>query len=135
VTYYILAAQTIHFEFYIEQNKFLPISRDQWELGAETKHYIFWRILFVYNRTTSARLSGSFRPYAYTSSTTCVVKRLIYYRLQFSTRVRLSGSVEIVNLTTASSTLQSSYQSLTNPYFLLPVEDEGLEGRFSGNTT
>jgi hypothetical protein len=41
VTYYILAAQTIHFEFYIEQNKFLPISRDQWELGAETKHYIF----------------------------------------------------------------------------------------------
>jgi len=64
-----------------------------------------------------------------------VVKRLIYYRLQFSTRVRLSGSVEIVNLTTASSTLQSSYQSLTNPYFLLPVEDKGLEGRFSGNTT
>ena len=63
------------------------------------------------------------------------LKRLIYYRLQFSTRVRLSGSVEIVNLTTASSTLQSSYQSLTNPYFLLPVEDEGLEGRFSGNTT
>ena len=33
MTYYILAAQTIHFElFIIEQNKFLPINRDQWSL-------------------------------------------------------------------------------------------------------
>ena len=39
VTYYILAAQTNHFEFYfIEQKKFLPINRDKWEVDAKTKH-------------------------------------------------------------------------------------------------
>ncbi len=32
--------------------------------------------------------------------------------------------VEIINLTTASSTLQSYYKSSTNPYLLLPIEDE-----------
>ena len=41
--------------------------------------------------------------------------------------VRLSESVESINLTTASSLKQSSYQSSTprNTRFILPIEDEG----------
>ena len=73
--------------------------------------------------------------YAYTSSTTCMEIIKSSQLIAVSTRVRLSGSVGSNNLTTASSTQTSSYQSSTNPYFLLPVEDEGLEGKFSGDTT
>jgi len=62
VTYYILAAQTIHFElFIIEQNKFLPINRDQWELDAKTKHLSIGEFNLSTTDQTSARLSGSFR--------------------------------------------------------------------------
>ena len=46
--------------------------------------------------------------------------------------------VESINLTTASSLQHSSHQSSTPVFdtrFILPIEDEGLEGRFSGDTT
>ena len=48
------------------------------------------------------------------------------------TRVRLSGSAEIINLTTASS-FSTIAISVFNTRFIMPIEDEGLKGKFSGD--
>ena len=84
MTYYILAAQTIHFElFIIEQNKFLPINRDQWELDAKTKHLSIGEFnLSATEQPVQDSVGAS--GYAYTSSTTCVETfKSSHYRLQF----------------------------------------------------
>ena len=76
VTHYILAAQTIYYKHYLTKQVFAdhPKSVGAWRQDTALK---YWRIQFVRNRRTSARLSGSFRLYAHTSSKTCVVRNQI----------------------------------------------------------
>ncbi len=60
MTYYILAAQTIYYKYYLTKQVFADHSRS---VGAwrQDKALKYWRIKFVRDTTTSARLSGSFR--------------------------------------------------------------------------
>ena len=79
----------------------MPINRDQWELGAKTKH----QSIGVFNLSATQQPvqdSVGASGYAYTSSTTCM-EQVKSTSIAVSTRVRLSGSVGSNNLTTASS--------------------------------
>ena len=89
----------------------MPINRDQWELGAKTKH----QRIGVFNLSTTVQpLQDSVGASGFTLTLRVRLawcNKVKSTSIAVSTRVRLSGSVEISNLTTALHLQRNQFQS------------------------